>query len=151
CNNNSLASLNVSGSKLTNLSCSNNSLTTLNASGLSNLQRLDCNNNSLASLNVSETSLIWLFCSNNNLTSLDTSGLTALRYLDVRNNLMANENAVTGVTDAVDFVAWETGDFYFSPQRTENTSTPGFAILATMVGLLCALVLFKWQRNREKK
>jgi len=100
--------------------------------------------------------------------------LSHLQFLNVRNNLMENESEVIGVTDATAFVSWgagsnltvvfvtiETSGFYFSPQKNNsggdissngnNNSTPDFMILTTVIGLLCALVLFKWQKNRRNK
>ena len=123
CVNNNLASLDVSGlTALVELACHNNNLASLDVSGLTTLEQLCCDFNNLASLDVSGlTALEILTCSNNNLASLDVSGLANIIYLDVRYNLMASESAVIGVTDATAFAAWETGFFYFSPQKSKTS------------------------------
>ncbi|MCL2141256.1 MAG: Ig-like domain-containing protein [Methanimicrococcus sp.] len=244
CDNNNLTSLNVSGcTALVTLLCNDNALSSLNVTG--SIKLLDCSGNNLASLSVSNlTALEELYCSNNNLTSLNVTNLTKIQYLNVTYNLMENESAVVGVMNATAFVAWETGNFSFSPQKNnpnssaipvsvsninlDKTSTslktgettqlvatitpgnasnkgltwsssdpfvasvdangkvtahkegavmitattndgnftassmvtvtgtaadgtssiPGFAILTALMGLICALVLFKWRQNR---
>ena len=115
CHNNTLTELNVSGlTKLRDLNCYNNALAELNVSGLTSLQTLTCYSNALTELNVSGlTKLRDLNCYNNNLTTLVLNATAPYSFIDVRYNYLPNTNAITGRNN----ISWDTGGFYFSPQK----------------------------------
>ena len=87
-NSNQMTSLNVSNcTKLTYLDCSNNQLTELDVSKNKKLKELYCDGNSLPALNVSKnTNLEWLACGDNRLTKLDVSRNKKLKQLSCSNN-----------------------------------------------------------------
>lgn len=92
CNNNHLASLNVTGTALLFLSCAENAITSLTLSGLpSNFSSLDCHQNQLTSLDL--TGFIGLYvldCHSNQLASLNTSDLTSVSNIDCSNNALTS-------------------------------------------------------------
>lgn len=91
CNQNHIASLDVSGTPMLFLSCAENALTSLTVNNFSNLAAIDCHQNHLTSLDLSGLNgLYTLNCHSNQLTALDTSGLLSLNALDCSNNALAN-------------------------------------------------------------
>lgn len=92
CHNNSLTSLDVSGSpNLLDLNCSNNSIANLNLGELPSLFKLHCHGNSIMEMDLTGLpSLNNLNCSGNDITSLDLSGSFQLSELDCGSNNLTN-------------------------------------------------------------
>ncbi len=67
---------------VSSLFCNNNILASLDVSGMINLEELHCDNNPLNTLNVSGcTSLLRLYVGETNITALDVSDCTQLEYI----------------------------------------------------------------------
>ena len=83
CNENQIASLDISNNPLLNeLDCGGNQITTLDVSENTDLTLLDCGGDQITILDVSHnTVLTSLECAGNQLTSLDVSNNIALTYL----------------------------------------------------------------------
>lgn len=88
CNNNQLATLNVSqNTKLTQLFCNDNVLTGLVVDTLIDLNILWCSNNRLSNIDVTKNiKLISLVCSSNQLTTINTSKNPNLNVFVCENN-----------------------------------------------------------------
>jgi len=118
----------------------NNKLTTLDVSGCTALEDFRVNDNNLTTLDVSKnTTLDYLVVDRNQLTTLDVSNnpvldrfraydneLTSVRLSPVAPyssiylvwNRMVDTSAITGRSDIV----WDSGNFSFSPQKSEPNS-----------------------------
>ncbi|MCL2141628.1 MAG: Ig-like domain-containing protein [Methanimicrococcus sp.] len=95
--------------------------------------------------NAENTDMKWS-SSDSSIASVDESGKVTAHE--------AGTVTITVTTDDGDFVASCTvtiSDMSTAPPTVENrNSIPGFAILTSVLGLLCALVLFKWRQIRKQ-
>ncbi|WP_146185097.1 DUF7619 domain-containing protein [Flavobacterium pallidum] len=101
CSYNELTSLDLNTlGQLISLNCNNNNVATLNVSGISSLDYLSCQFNLLTSLNLAgNTALKQLICAKNNLVTLDLSELPLLEYIDCRYNVSITDLNIAGLSN----------------------------------------------------